>query len=229
MDTDTIQVWSTIVLGAAAIFGPVLAELIQRRILAPRLKLTYEQRVPFYHKTWWRSDVDPEISEPAHYFKFRLENNGRSQARRCEVVLEGLWLYDVADRPTRHVDFSPQNLGIGSTGLIDINPERRVDVTIGRISSLAHQLREERGPAVVDVPGTHNRDDLRFIFSLTNYPYSQPSCLVRGRYGVKFAVYSENAPRVERYYRIDWSGEWRDSEAEMLRSFVLTPISSLPS
>jgi hypothetical protein len=108
---------------------------------------------------------------------------------------------------------------------LNINPHRRkVFCDIGSVSpnyTLANN------PHLQDVPGNHNRDNLRFILAQTLYPYAQPSCFVSGTYGIKILLYSENARRQEVYFKITWSGRWHDTQEAMFREIVIQQVRSI--
>jgi len=220
MISDWVLVITSLFLGATALFVPVLAEFLKRKVFAPKLEIQFELSTPFCVRTFWRSSDDPNLNEPVYFFRFQVVNNGQSQARLCEAVLEELWIYDVSGNPTKFPRFSPINLRIeGGTPFLNINPHRRVYCPIGHISSPSYQEKAERG-AAIDIPGRHG-DELRFFLELTQFPFSQPNCLVPGKYAIKISLYSENATRCEIYFQINWSGKWQDTEPEMFRELVI--------
>jgi len=237
-DVEWTLIGTTAFLGAVAIFaavwGPALGELVKRKVFTPDLEILFEPRPPFCHRTFWRSITDPNLEEPVHFFRFEVRNNGKTLARRCEATIEELWIYDAADKPHKHENFSPVNLrwsGKGIEGPIqfrDINPKREgIYCDIGHISSPSYQEREERARCV-DVPGRGN-DDLRLVLEQTTVPLSQPNCLARGKYAIKVLLHSENAPyrHQEVFFEIVWSGEWQKETEEMLREAVVTRVNHL--
>jgi hypothetical protein len=234
-DTEWTLIVTTAFLGAVAIFaavwGPVLADRVKRKALAPALEVQFERRPPFCHRTVWRSTIDPKIEEPVYFFRFEVVNNGRTLARRCEVTIEELWLYDAADNPHKHENFSPVNLSWSGKGIegpiqfLDINPKRRgIYCDIGHISSPSHQKREEQ-TRCVDVPGRGN-DNLVLQLEQTVVFFSQPNCLPPGKYAIKVSLYSENAPyrHQEVFFEIVWSGKWQRAIEEMLLEAVVTRV-----
>jgi hypothetical protein len=222
--SDWVLFFSTLFLGAVALFVPYLAELVKRRVFAPKLSITHSHEPPLSHLTFWHSRVDPSLEEPVFFFRFQVTNDGKSQARQCEAILEKLWIYDASDKPHILERFSPINLRYDERGtrFVDINPNRRVFWNIGHVSSASYQEREET-KLFIDVPGDHD-EGLRFLFDLLEYPYSQPNCLVPGKYGLKVSLYSENAGCHEVYFQIAWSGKWQKAEQEMLRELVVTKV-----
>lgn len=224
--SDWVLVVTSLFLGATALFVPWLAELVKRKAFAPKLKVRFDLAPPYCIKTYWHSPTKPELEEPVYYFRFEVTNDGQSQARHCEAVLEELWIYDPPERPHRVPSFSPVNLRCDGRDSLDINPHRRgIYWAMGHISSSSYQQREERS-IFIDVPDRQG-DHLRFLFDLVHYPYSQPSCLAPGGYAIKVAVYSENAPSQEVCFKIVWSGQWRDTEQDMFREMVVQRIDSI--
>lgn len=214
----------TVFLGVVAIYQ----DAIRSWLVQPDLRVLYKHSPPFGHRTSWRSSVNPDLEEPVYYFRFQVKNEGQSQARRCEAVLEELWIYDAGENPNKYPNFAPVNLTWVEVGnhSIDISPKRGVYCGIGRVSSSSYQLREERDPRrFVDIPGRSiSETDLRFVFEQDRVYFSQPNCVSSGKYAIKVSIYSENAAYREVFFKIAWSGTWQDSEQEMLREIVITPI-----
>ena len=86
--------------------------------------------------------------------------------------------------------------------------------------------KEYEAKGFIDIPGKHI-DKPRFLFELAEYPYSQPNCLVPGKYAIKISIYSENVLPNELWLEIAWSGNWQDNEAEMFRELTISQISTL--
>lgn len=220
---ETIQVISTIVLATAALLAPFIAELLKRNFYAPHLKISFKLSQPFCGPTTWRSSTDEDAIEPVYYYRFSIENTGRSQAEKCEAVLESLYIYDSADRAHKVEQFIPIRLGQeNGQAFIDINPLRTVYCAIGHISSLSYQLREEKSK-FIDISGKHGIEP-RFMFDLLYYPFSQPNCLVPGIYAYWITVYSVNSDPVSALFKFNWSGKWQDNENDMHREAVLSML-----
>jgi hypothetical protein len=223
--SDYTLILTSIFLGACALFVPYLSEVFKRKAFAPDPRIEFKLEPPYCHKTFFRSkpNVQPQVEEPVFYFRFIMENRGKSRANRCEVVLENLWIYDASQTPIPYPNFSPVNMvwvGVGATGpFVDINPRRRIFCDIGHISSKRYQQQYEK-EKLIDVLG-YTGDDLRFLLDLGQYFYSQPSCFGPGRYILQVAFYSENAGSQRFFFDISWSGRWRDSESEMFREAVV--------
>jgi hypothetical protein len=221
--SDWVLILTALFLGSCALFVPYFSEIIKRKAFAPNPKINFQLSPPFCHKTYWRSqpNINPQVEEPVYFFRFQIINEGKSRANRCEVVLENLWIYDSSQTPQLHPNFSPVNMvWVGAAShFVDINPGRRMFCDIGHISSQAYQNSAEQRN-FIDIPGTTG-NDLRFLFDLSQYFYSQPNCLCRGRYIIQIGFYSENAGNKKVFFDISWSGRWQDSESEMFREIVI--------
>jgi len=221
--TDWIYILGTLFLGACALFVPYLAEIVKRKAFAPNLKILFELAPPFCHQTNWRSPPSSpiQIEEPVYYFRFQVVNEGKTQAKQCEVVLENLWIYDSANNPQLYPNFSPVNMiWVGASNeFININPKRRFFCDIGHISSANYQRKIEQN-GFIDIPG-YRGNDLRFVLDLRQIFYSQPNCLGPGRYILQVGLYSENAGYQKEFFDISWSGRWQDGDDEMFREIVI--------
>lgn len=146
--------------------------------------------------------INGAIEIPVYYFRFGVVNNGKTQAKKCEVVLENIWTYDETDMPIKHKNISPlrMNWSISHEKFIDINPKRRYYCDLCHI-----ELREE----------------LRCVLDLNEIIFAQPNFLPPGKHELQFGIYSENAEYKEIYFEISWSGNWKDDETEMLKEIVI--------
>lgn len=221
--THWILMLTALFLGACALFVPYLAEIVKRKAFSPNLKILFELAPPFCHRTSWRSPPgsSTQIEEPVYYFRFQVVNEGKTQARQCEVVLENLWIYDSANNPQLYPNFSSVNMiWVGASNeFINVNPNRRVFCDIGHISSANYQ-REIEQNKFIDIPG-YRGNDLRFVSDLRHIFYSQPNCLGPGRYILQFGLYSENAGYQKEFFDISWSGRWQGGDVEMFREIVI--------
>jgi hypothetical protein len=209
--SDWVMIGTALFLGACALFVPYLAEVIKRRWFAPNLKIIFSQSPPFCHLTK-RGD-----GSPVYYFRFQVLNEGKSQAKFCEAVLTELWLADISGHFIKEPNFSSINLNWSGLGkqFVDINPGRELFCDIGHISSPLLQERNERSIFYV------NNQDLKFFFETPFRFFSQPDSVLPGKTRIKISFYSENAPKVEKYFEIIWSGKWQEKESDMFREFVI--------
>ena len=223
--------FATLLLGLIAILGPLISKWVDRNTYAPKLEILFELGAPFCHKTKWRFPPDQGSSrrpEPVYYFRLEVKNEkGKSPAKKCELVLENLWIYENST-PKKIQNFSPVNL-IWVTGLveqkqyIDINPGRGYFCCIGHISSKQYQLESERYSAI-DADGypSCTANDLRFMLDLLQVFYSQSNYLCPGkRYILKINLHSENTDSQKAFYEISWSGNWRDNQNEMFKTEII--------
>jgi hypothetical protein len=213
--SDWVLIGTSLFLGAVALFVPYFAELLKRRFFAPRLKLIFEEKPPFCPQTFWGSPSDPLLHEPVFFFRFQVTNEGMSQAKLIEAILEELWVFDAAGKPQKVTSFSPVNLRYDQKGsqYIPLNPKRKIFWAIGHISSRKYQTSHEQQYRI-DIPG-RDKKALAFILELLEYPLGQPNAL---------SVYSENARTESISLILDWSGKWQATESEMFREIVLTQV-----
>ena len=128
--SDWVLIGTALFLGIIALIVPWLSELIKRHLFAPSLEIDFEQKPPDCHITRNKAITsDGEIlrDEPVFYFRFRVSNTGKTQAKKCEVVLEQLYQSDVAGNFKAFERYSPINIIWGSFQgeHVDINPKRR--------------------------------------------------------------------------------------------------------
>jgi len=209
-----------------ALFVPYLAEVIKRFCFKPKLKMIFKLTPPFCHKTEIRSQprAQHKVCEPVFYFRFKIINEGKSRAYNCEVILENLWIYDSSKlgKPKLYPNFSPLNLawsGNHSKDVRNINPGREIFCDIGHIASKAYQISSEKNK-YIDVP-SHYEEALRFMLELPKFFFSQPNCLIPGKYIIQIGLYSENTDNQKLFLDISWSGKWKDSEENMFREIVI--------
>ncbi len=222
--SDWVLIGCTLLLGICALFVPYLAEIVKRKLFSPNIEIGFQLLPPFCHKTWLgsRLSIQPRMKEPVYYFRFLVINEGKSRANNCEICLENLWNYDASQTPRLHPNFSPVNMawsGNHTKSFVNINPERRMYVDIGHISSTEYQKKYEK-EKFIDVR-EDSGDGLRFMLELPRYFYSQPNCLAAGRYILQIGFYSENAKNQKVYFDISWTGKWQDKEDEMFKEIVI--------
>ena len=141
---DWVLIGTAIFLGAVALFVPYFAELLKRLWFAPKIKISFNLCPPDCHKTWLKGQG---FNEPVYYFRFKVTNEGKSQARKCEAVIEELYKADVAGN-FHQIEYSPVNLkwGSGYDLYVDINPLRSYYCDLFYIPSLSfQQMRKSQG------------------------------------------------------------------------------------
>ncbi len=199
-----------------ALLGPAGAEWIKRRWFGPDLRIEFRLEPPWSHRTGTGGGW------PVYYFRLSVQNRGGTQARRCEMILEELWVRDSAGRYIREANFFGVYLVWSVVGgqFIDLNPERRIYCDIGFIPEPAKQAvyfqqgRPEFQPGDRNVPS--------FFFGQEVLPFVQRSYVGPGSYEIVVVLYGENCGHVRRRFRIDWSGTWRPDERDMFKEIVIT-------
>jgi hypothetical protein len=223
--TEWVMIGTSLLLAIAALTVPYLAEFLKRRMFAPRLLIHFEEKPPGCHKTWLRGrDTAGKIvvDEPVFYFRFQVSNEGKSQAKNCEVVVENVLTADVAGNFTGNSRYTPVNLIWGSSydEFVSINPGRRFFCDLLHVPSTTYQSQMLGARKYVDPPGS-GTFPLGAILSVRAAFYSQPNRLPQGKYRIDVAVYSENSKDVRRSFVLSWSGIWRDDEDEMFKQLVI--------
>ena len=160
---------------------------------------------------------------PAFIYRLEVANEGKSQARKCEAVIEGLWQADAAGEYKPFPRYTPVSLiwGSGNEDVVDINPGRRLYCDLFTVPAAPYQ-RLMRGMfgAYIDPQGTPEFD-VGLVLCVKSAFFSQPNRLPAGRYRIALVIYSENAPTARQSLYVAWTGEWRDSEEDMFRACVL--------
>jgi hypothetical protein len=221
--SDWVLILTTLFLGATAVLTPAVGGSIKRWWLEPKLRIDYAPRPPGAHKT--RLDVRLSESQvdrrSAYYLRFAVTNTGRTQAHRCEAVLEELWHANSKGGLERFPTFGPTGLtwGAGYNEFVEINPSRLFFCDFISIPDPAAQLTLGRLNRYVNLPGPEFECGL--VLCTRAAFYSQPNRLPPGKYRLKVAVFSENAAPARRSFDIDWSGEWKDDEALMFEECII--------
>jgi len=214
--SDWILIVTTIFLGVIALFVPYLSELLKRKWFAPKLIFDFELKPPDCHKTKFNNN------EPVYYFRFRVSNNGKSQAKKCEAILEKLYKEDSAGN-FQPIKYTPINLVWGSSysEYVDINPSRTFHCDFFHIPSESHQNKAIAQGGYVD-PVDTNSFPLGIILCVKAAFYSQPNRLPPGKYKIDIGLYAENHKKISHSFKISWSGTWKNLEEEMFREIVVS-------
>jgi hypothetical protein len=214
--SDWVLIGTALFLGAVALFVPAFAEIIKRKFFAAKLKIDFELRPPDCHKTHVvRGDA-------VYYFRFRVTNNGKSQARRCEAVVEKIYKADAAGN-FQEIKYTPINLIWGSSygEYVDINPKRTFHCDLFNIPTRDFQgWSENEYVDPIDTPPY----ELGIILNVKAAFFSQPNRLPPGKYRINVGVYSDNSKKIEQIFQINWSGHWKEAEQEMFKEVVVEPF-----
>jgi hypothetical protein len=223
--SDWTLIFTTLFLGAVALFVPYLSEILKRKYFAPDLLIEFDQTPPDCHITRnkFNDDYGNILSdEPIYYFRFRVINKGKSQARRCEAVVEKLSVADASGKFIPYRRYTSVSLIWGSSygEFVDINPERRFYCDLFNIPVKIHQEIYLKKNICVNPPESVDFD-LGIILNVKAAFYSQPNRLPPGKYKVDVAVYCENSKTVRGSFEITWSGNWKDTEENMFKEIVV--------
>lgn len=221
----SIEVWFLgVVAILVAVFGPSLADAFKQWRRGAKLEIVYEHRPPMSRITSRSHLFEPERQDPRYDFHMQIGNKGKTRAEEIEAVLEEIWDYDSAGNPQKVPGFWAVRLRFDGNGAkaIDLNPHRWEQWNLGTIPCRDVQVKKMKNNRYNDVPGKKG-DGLRFFLEVDEWPFFQPNVLLPGKYKIKVVLYSANAPRVHKYFIIDWNGEWRDTEEEMFKQIVITP------
>lgn len=220
--SEAVTIGTTLLLAVVAFIAPYVVWRLQRRHLAPRLRVSYDHSEPMARLSS-RSVGGRPTGTRVFDFHFLVRNLGRTPARNVVAEIVEFW-YDHDGLLVRLKEFLPVYLRYHQTEYVDIHPQRPYYWNIGSIPSREIQRGWDRR-TLDDAPGKAGRG-LRFALDLLNAPHNQTNVLLTGTYGIMVVLYSENAkPEVIRL-RIEWSGRWRASATAMSKEIVITQVDS---
>jgi len=215
--SEWVQICSTLFLGAMAIYAPYIAEKLKRKYFQPGLRIKFKLATPGCHQT---RRVGKNSDFPVYYFRFLVENFGKTQAEECEVFLEKIFKENGAGEMVENKKISPVNLkwsGIRDPYKRTIQPEKEMYCDLGKV-----QHPDDYYQFIYK--GFSKRDEAtnKFILELPEKYYSQQDCLTPGKYKIKISVYSNNAKKVSRQFLLSWTGKWKDEESDMFNELVIS-------
>lgn len=192
-------------------------EELKKYLYAPQLTVNFKLEEPFCLK------CPAEVLEPpntiidteAYYFRFKINNIGRTQAKNCECFVESLREF-VKGKWEPDKTFQPMNLawsnGRGEkNGLVDINSN-----SYGVFCDLVH---------IGNLDIVIRKSSALFLDYGVSVPFSQTRRLsINKRYQLDIAVYSENAALTKTTFEIFFSGEWKDESQDMFKEISITQI-----
>lgn len=211
----------TLSLAVIALAVPFITEIFRSKYRAPKLRIKFNFAPPDCHLTTLGKVV------PVYYFRFLVENIGKTQAEECEVVLQNI-LKKQKSGEYKSVNFSTAvnlkwsgiNTERSSTTIPvvrTIQPEREVLCDLGRI--IHPDYKEE---TVYWKATPNEKKTNKFMFEIpVEKPYAQWDCLIPGEYKVIVSVYSKNAHREKAEFDIHWSGIWADEEKKMFKELAI--------
>lgn len=160
-----------------------------------------------------------EVSFPIYYFRFLVENVGKTQAEECEVLLEKVFRENSAGEMIEWNNFTPVNLkwsGIRDPINKTIQPDRKVYCDIGNIPHPNHCY-----ASIYREANTEDQKKNKFVFELPEKYYSQWDCLLPGKYKFTISIYGKNIKKVTKSFNISWSGKWKEKETDMFEELVI--------
>jgi len=231
---ECVQIGATLFLGLIAILvalaGPYIGDRFKNRFLAPRLHVECRNEPPHCHRTkreYRSSSGQVEASYFAFYFTFSIENQGKSQARSCEVVLEEVCTADEHGE-YHHVEaFWPTNLTLQKKLFMDINPGRPpVYVTIGHISE--PECQEKREPPYSIEADTSDYKRFIFDYAPDQRHFWKIDSRPAGRHLFKLAIVGENIKPVRKRFELHWTGNWTEDTGGMLTTEAVLSMKERP-
>jgi hypothetical protein len=223
--SDVVLIGSTLFLGIVALVTPSFASIVGRWWNRPKLTCDFQLSRHACHKTELEHMFGTfhRVRDPVFIYRIQVGNSGRTQARRCEVVVEGLEAADAAGQFRAYVWNTPVSLvwGSGYADFVDINPGRKFYCDLLSVPSESYQkAKVQTIGGWVDPPGLAPFP-LGVILTLRAAFFSQPDRLPPGRYRLHLAIYAENADTIRPALTLAWSGEWRDDEDSFFRECVV--------
>jgi hypothetical protein len=218
--SDWVLICTTLFLGIIALLTPVVGDNLKHWWLRPRLQIDYLAEPPGAHRTRLDVRLSPSQIEKrsTFYFRFSVTNHGRTQAHRCEAVLEELWYANSRGGLEKLRTFGPIGLtwGAGYDEFVEINPSRRFYCDFLTIPDEDAQATFSMFGHYVDLPrdATFRRG---LVLCTRAAFYSQPNRLAPGTYRLKVAIFSENAGPVRASFEVRWTGTWNDDEGLMMK------------
>lgn len=217
--SDWVLVCTTLFLGGVALVTPLVGDSIKRWWARPKIQVEYRPYPPGSHKTRLDVRLSPAQVEvcSTYYFRLAVTNDGRTQARKCEAVIEQLWVAGPDGHLRQLPHYGPNVMiwGAGYDQFVDINPSRLFYCDFLSVPDDKAQKLLVSGGAFVD-HSPFPSDSLGLVISSKAAFYSQPNRLPPGRYRFVVALFAENADPTRKSFDVDWSGEWHDSERAML-------------
>jgi hypothetical protein len=214
---EWVLIGTTLLLASVAFLAPYIIERWKYRFYSAKLAFKFFHTPPYCHIT---QKIGIGVNFPVYYFRFKVVNNGKVQAEQCESVLEKIWKENSAGEFKELTGFSPVLLKWSGTQMgkyFTIQPGREPFCDIGRI----HHPDHESNSVYRSITEEEKKQN-KFFFELPEQFYAQWDCLIPGNYQIKVTIYSKNAEKISRKFKITWSGNWEDREPEMLNELVIS-------
>lgn len=202
-----------------------IAALFQERIkiflISPKLKIEFKLDAPYCLKTLHKQTVEKVIpmggtfhqelaSWDAYYFRFRVKNVGKIQARFCECIIEKLWLCEdnkwIQDTTFQAINLNWSNAK-SEDEFLHINPRFE-----GWYCDLVHIEKNTFAEGLV----------FDYKLPCPNSQYRKLKTKINHK--VDISVYSENAKPIRSSFLIQWSGNWKDEPEHMYKELVVKKL-----
>ena len=224
-EPDVVLVWTTIFLGCVAVVAPSLSEVVRRRFFGPKLSLEFDLSPPSCHKTrlLYTSSNGQQVIDPVFVYRMSVRNRGRSQARKCECVLEGVDVANDSGLIEPYGWTTPVSLpwGSGYADFVDINPTRVFFCDLLTVPAERFQKISARSGFWLKSQNPSS-SPLSIILNLKAAFFSQPNRLTAGEYRLHVALFAENAAEVRITLHVNWSGRWKEAEGEFFRECIVS-------
>lgn len=206
--------YPTIILASTAFIAPYLIEKWKATYRSPKLSISFKLASPDCHITQAKGK---SVEFSVYYFRFLVENVGKTQADDCEVLLEKVSKENSAGEMIEWENFTPVNLkwsGIRDPIYRTIQPGRKIYCDIGRIPHPDYKYK-----SIYRKANNEDQKKNKFAFELPEKYYSQWDCLLPGRYKITISIYGKNTKKITKSFSISWSGKW--AEENMLDELVI--------
>ena len=197
-------------LAALALFQ----EELKKYLFAPELIMEFKLEEPFCLKCPAKVYEPPNtiIDTEAYYFRFKIKNIGKTQAKNCECFVESLREFRngkwEADKTFQPMNLAWSNGRGGKDGLVNINSN-----SYGVFCDLVHI-------GHLDIV-VRKSPDLILDYGVP-VPFSQIKRLsINTRYQLDVVVYAENAELAKSTFEVFFSGKWKDGSKEMFNEISI--------
>jgi hypothetical protein len=207
-------------LGASALSAPYFVEWLKKKYFGPKLKIEYIHEPPYCRRSRTSSGYS------IYHAQFCVENRGKSQAKSCVAVLEELWLPNSTGKLVKEKNFLPVKLEwaiyhqkedgrLFKSLLENINQDEKKYCDIGHIRHVQDSSQQS-------VFYTPPRTGQEFFLNVSPRLHAQPDCILPGTAKIKIGIYADNAPKITKNFKIEWSGKWKDNEEDMLKEIKIS-------
>lgn len=192
-------------------------EKIKNYRTRPKLKIDIHFYPPECHSTRVHS---AGFNVPAHWFRLFVKNEGKSNAKDLEVLIEAVEI-KTGDKWQTYPEFLPSNLvwtHINSPYLSNLLPGTMKNVDLGYIldpkkrisNTLEYNNLFPNGPT-----------DIMFNVNISVKPYNQYNIIGPGEYKFSLIVGASNCDPIREKFNITFSNEWQEDINQMLDKTIM--------